>query len=225
MRTSRAWAVRVAVVGLLGTACASTGEPAQTSAVDVVRVAADGVSQTVVPAADGFSHVTVTTATYGEDGGVDGVLQLQVSGAGTERLTAAGAADLGDNAPVTLGFAPIEDSAGETFTLTFSYAGTRPLALYANPYDPYPDGDLVDRDGDLVFVLGHADRVRGTLDALRRVAGETSDRATSDPAFLVVWLLLVAGAGALVVRTRRVDDHPAPDAGRDGRRPSRTSGR
>jgi hypothetical protein len=135
--------------------------------------------------------------------GVDGVLQLQVSGAGTERLTAAGPADLADNTPVTLAFAPIEDSAGETFTLTFTYAGARPLALYANPYDPYLDGGLVDRDGDLVFVLGHADRVGGTLDALGRVAGETADRATSDLAFLVVWLLLVAGAGALVVRTRR----------------------
>lgn len=202
MTTRRRWPAVAVLVGLLATACATTGEPAQTSAVDVVPIDAAGVSQTVVPAADGFSRVTVIPATYGESG-VDGVLQLQVAGAGTERLTAAGGADLVDNTPVTLSFTPVDGSAGETFVLTFTYAGTRPVALYANPFDPYPDGDLVDRDGDLAFVLGHSDRVGGTVDALGRVARETTDRATSDLAFLTVWLLLIVGAGALVVRTRR----------------------
>lgn len=190
-----------ALAGGLG-ACAVTGEPAQTAAVEPVEVDLDGLSQTVVPAGDGFSQVTVTTATFGEDDGVDGVLQLEVTGAGTERRTAAAGADLADNAPVTLSFAPVTGSAGERFTLTFTYAGTEPLALYANPHDPYPDGHLLGGAGDLVFVLGHDDRLAGAVDALARLAGEAARTAAGDRAFLAVWALSLAAATAVTLRFR-----------------------
>ena len=187
----------------LAGACASTGEPAQTAATDVRTVTDEGLTQTVVPAADGLSQVTVTTATFGELDGVDGVLELTVRGAGEERVTAAAGADLADNAPVTLAFDPLGAVAGETVELTFRYAGTEPLALYVDPYDAYPDGELRPDGGDLAFTLGHADRVGGAVSALGRTASETADAATSDVAFLVVWLLALLGAGSLVVRSRR----------------------
>ncbi len=150
-------------------------------------VDAAGLTQTVVPAVDGLSRVTVTTATFGETDGVDGVLELTVRAGDVERTTAAAGADLVDNAPVTLAFEPIPDSAGETVELTFRYAGAEPLALYLDPYDAYADGALTG-GGDLTFSLGHRDRVGGALSAAGRVVADAGDRATSDPAFLVVWL-------------------------------------
>ena len=201
-------AVLTASTCVLAAACASTGEPAQTAATDVRTVTEDGLTQTVVPATDGLTQVTVTTATFGELDGVDGVLQLTVAGAGEERVTAASGADLADNAPVTLAFDPLGASAGETVELTFRYAGAEPLALYVDPYDAYAHGELRPGGGDLAFTLGHADRVGGALEALGRTASETADAATSDVAFLVVWLLALAGAGALVVRSRRAHGRP-----------------
>jgi hypothetical protein len=192
----------LAVAAVVATGCASTGEPAQTAAVEARPVDADGLSQTVVPAADGFSRVTVTTATFGATE-VDGLLELTVAGAGVERRAAAAGADLRDNAPVTFAFPPVPEAAGERFTLTFTYRGRGPLALYANPHDPYRDGALADGDGDLVFVLGHADRLAGAADALGRVADEAGDKAGSDLPFTAVWLALLAAAAALAVHQGR----------------------
>lgn len=193
-------AVGLVVVVALTAGCATTGEPAQTAATEVRRVDGTGPVQTVVPRADGLSQVTVTTATFGEPDGVDGVLELAVVGAGQRRLTAADGSDLRDNAPVTLAFPPLADSAGETIELRFRYAGDEPLGLYAAPSDPYPDGRLADGTGDLAFTLGHADRVGGMLAALGRTATETIGNATSDVAFLVVWLLALAAATAGIIR-------------------------
>lgn len=193
----------LAILAALGGACSSTGEPGHTAAVDVVRVDADGVTQTVVPMADGFDRVTVTTATFGDSDGVDGTLELEVAGPGGERRAAARGTDLADNAPLTLAFEPFEASADRTFELTFRYAGEAPVALYRNPFDPYGDGELRPAGGDLVFSLGHADRVGGATSALGRVVRETSAIATGDPWFLAVWALALAGLVAAGVRLRR----------------------
>ncbi|MBW3620553.1 MAG: hypothetical protein KY461_09925 [Actinobacteria bacterium] len=201
-----------ALLGALAAACSSTGEPGHTSAIDVVPVDAAGVSQTVVPATDGFDRVTVTTATFGRDGGVDGVLTLTVTGAGEERTAAAAGGDIPDNGPVTLAFPPVAGSAGRPFTLGFRYQGAHPLALYRNPFDPYADGELRPAGGDLVFSLGHADRVGGAVSALGRSAREAATTAGRDPVFLSVWvlaLLAVAGAG---VRLRAADRSAGRDA-------------
>lgn len=202
------------LLGVLAGACSSTGEPGHTAAIDVVRVDAVGVTQTVVPATDGFDRVTVTTATFGRDAGVDGVLALTVTGAGEERTAAAAGHDLIDNGPVTLAFPPVPDSAGRPFTLAFRYEGEHPLALYRNPFDPYADGQLQPAGGDLVFSLGHADRVDGAVTAIGRTTREAAETAGRDPAFLVVWglaILAVAGAG---VRLRRADAHGRDAASR-----------
>lgn len=201
VRTTAATAA-LAAVAALGAACSSTGEPGHTAAVDVVVVDDDGVTQTVTAAGDAVDRVTVTTATFGEEDGVDGVLELEVRGAGHERHTAAAGSDLADNAPVTLAFDPLTGSAGETLELTFTYRGSEPLGLYRNPYDAYPDGTLRGADGDLVFVLGHPDRLGGALDAFRRAAREAGARATADPLFLAVWLLALAAAAAAAVRLK-----------------------
>lgn len=188
---------------VLAPACSSTGEPAQTAATDVVVVDADGVTQTVVPATDGLAQVTVTTATFGEADGVDGVLELTVRAPGGVRTAAAAGADLRDNAPVTLAFEPLPGTAGRVVELHLRYAGREPLGLYVDPHDPYPDGRLAPGGGDLTFVLGHADRVAGAGRALARVVGEVGDKATGDPVFLAVWLLALAGAGVVTLRARR----------------------
>jgi hypothetical protein len=193
----------LAAVALLAGGCSSTGEPGHTAAVDVVVLDADGVTQTVVPAGDRFDRVTVTTATFAQLDGGDGVLQLDVRGAGEERRTAASGTDLVDNAPVTLAFAPVDGAAGETFELTFTYEGGEPLGLYRNPYDPYPDGELGGAEGDLVFVLGHADRVGGATDALGRIVREAGARATSDPLFLAVWFLALVATAVAGLRLRQ----------------------
>lgn len=202
------------VAGVMAS-CSSTGEPGHTSATDVVVLDADGVTQTVVPAGARFDRVTVTTATFGQPDGVDGLLELTVRGPEGERTTAADGADLTDNAPVTLAFEPFDAATGETFELTFRYEGQQPLGLYRNPYDPYPDGDLRGAEGDLVFVLGHADRVGGAVDAIGRVGREAGARATSDPVFLAVWLLAIAATAAALARLR--ERHAPP--GRDGASP------
>lgn len=214
MRTRSAVARRV-LATLLGAtllgACSSTGEPGHTAAVDVVRVEDDGITQTVVPAGDGFDRVTVTVATFGEVDGVDGTLELTVAGAGEERRAAAEGADLVDNTPLTLAFAPVDDAAGRTFAMTFRYEGAEPLALYRNPYDPYRDGSLEDEDGDLVFTLGHADRIGGAVAATGRSAREAAHLAGADPGFLVLWLGgLGALAGAALALSRRGGAHRAP---------------
>lgn len=199
----------VALVAALAGACSATGEPGHTSAVDVVRVDAGGVTQTVVPAADGFDRVTVTTATFGRDAGVDGTLELTVTGAAEERTAAAAGPDLVDNGPVTLAFAPVAASADRTFTLAFRYEGQHPLALYRNPFDPYEDGELRPAGGDLVFTVGHADRVGGAVTALGRVAREAATTAGRDPAFLVLWLVAIVAVAVTGVRLR------APRGSRD----------
>lgn len=194
------------VLAALLAACSATGEPGHTAAVDVVRVGADGLTQTVVPATDGFDRITVTVATFGEPDGVDGVLELEIAGAGEVRRAAAAGDDLGDNVPVTLAFEPFTDAAGRTFEATFRYAGERPVALYRNPYDPYPDGELRPAAGDLVFTLGHADRVGGSVAAVGRAAREAAGVATGDPFFLALWLggLVALAAAAAVLRRRDV---------------------
>lgn len=191
----------VAAAGVLA-ACSTTGEPVQTAAVAVRQVTAEGLTQTVVPAVDGFDRVTVHTATYGEVDGVDGTLVLDIRAGDETRTTAAAGADLVDNAPITLTFDPIDGSGGETVELTFTYAGQEPVALYVNPHDGYLDGELTPGGGDLTFSLGHRDRVGGALDAAGRVVAETTDKATGDPAFLVVWLVALAGAGVVWHRSR-----------------------
>ena len=201
-----------ALLGALAAACSSTGEPGHTSAIDVVPVDAAGVTQTVVPATDGFDRVTVTTATFGRDGGVDGTLTLNVTGAGEERTAAAAGRDIPDNGSLTLSFPPIAGSAGRPFTLDLRYEGAQPLALYRNPHDPYGDGELRPAGGDLVFSLGHADRVGGAVSALGRTGREAAATAGRDPAFLAVWalaLLAVAGAG---VRLRAAEGSRGRDA-------------
>lgn len=208
------------VVGLLGlllvagvAGCRSTGEPVQGSAIDARPVTDDGLAQTVEPVGDGFSRVTVWTATFAHDS-VEGVLRVRVIGAGEQREALVDAAQLGDNEPVTFVFPPIEDSGGEPFTLVFTYDGPDRVGLWANPHDPYPAGSLDPGPGDLSFELGHASRMGGALDALRRVPGEIADRATRDPWFLTAWVLgLVALTAAAVLAGRR----RAHDTGRGTR--------
>lgn len=205
--------VAAALLASAAVACSSTGEPGHTAAIDVVRVDGTGVTQTVVPAGDGFDRITVTTATFGTPDGVDGTLELTVRGAGEERAAAAAGADIADNAPLTLAFAPIEGSAERTFTLHFTYAGEEPLALYRNPFDPYPDGELSPADGDLVFALGHADRVGGAVAALGRASREAAAIAGGDPLFLAVWVLGLATLAVAGVLLRR----PTGDRGGSSR--------
>lgn len=195
----------VALVASVSVGCSSTGEPGHTAAIDAVRVDADGLTQTVVPAGDGFDRVTVTTATFGAPDGVDGVLEVVVAGAGEERRAAAAGSDIPDNGPVTFAFRPFPRSAGRTFTLTFTYTGEQPVALYRNPFDPYPDGELAPADGDLVFALGHADRVGGAVAALGRVARDTAAVARADPVFLVLWLVAIAAVAVGGLRLRSGD--------------------
>lgn len=206
MRTGPVVGAALLAVVLAG--CSSTGEPGHTAAIDVVPVDQAGVTQTVEAVSASFDRVTVTTATYGRDG-VDGRLELvvtpadaEVAGGATRRAAARGA-DIRDNAALTFVFEPIDASAGKRFALTFSYAGEEPVALYRNPHDPYADGALVDAGGDLVFTLGHGDRVGGAASALARAAREASTIATGDPAFLAVWLLGLAGLAGAAVRLRR----------------------
>lgn len=197
-----------ALLLLAAVACSSTGEPGHTAAIDVVAVTGEGVTQTVTAVSGTFDRVTVTTATYGRDG-VDGRLELAVAPAApgdvgsVVRRAAARGRDIGDNAPLTFAFEPLDASGGETFALTFTYAGAEPVALYRNPHDPYPDGELVDAGGDLVFSLGHADRAGGAVAALGRTAREAAAVATADPWFLTVWVLGLTALVVAGVRLRR----------------------
>lgn len=194
----------VLVAGALLAACSTTGEPSQSAATAVRPVTASGLTQTVVPAVDGFDRVTVHTATYGELDGVDGILVLEVRQGSEVRATAADGADLVDNHPVTLTFEALPDSGGEVAELTFRYEGTEPLALYIDPYDAYAAGSLIPGPGDLTFTLGHDDRLGGAIDAGGRVVREAGDKATSDLPFLLVWVASLVAAGVVLRR-----NHPA----------------
>ena len=189
---------------LLAGGCRSTGEPVQGSSTEVRAVTDAGLTQTVVPRGDGFSRVTLTVATYGESA-ISGVLELNVTGGEQTRQSLVDAATLADNAPVTFVFPPVAHSAGARFRLHLTYRGPDQVGVYVNPHDPYPDGRLEPGGGDLAFVLGHASRVSGTVDALGRIPGEVATRATADPAFLAIWLLalVAAVAGAVVAGRRR----------------------
>lgn len=196
-------AVAAAMASLV-TGCAVTGEPQQVSSREVRVVDGAGLTQTFVPRGDRLSTLTVWTATF-ERPGVDGVLRVDVEGAGERRTALLDGRDLVDNARATFVFPPVDDAAGETFAATFTYEGREPVGLYVNPHDPYAEGALDPGGGDLAFLVGHAGRLSGTAGALARVPAEAAEIAGRDPAFVAIWIAaLVATSLVGVASARRV---------------------
>ena len=218
---------RAAIVAALAcsSACAASGEPAQTSHTEVRELGQVPLTQTFVPRGDRLDRVSVLVATH-EVAAPDGTLCVRIEGAGTTRDAVCRAgASLVDNQWTTLSFEPIAGAAGVTFSASFTYDGRDRVSLYANPNDPYRDGELTPGPGDLAFEVGHAGRVVEGARALGRVAREFGGRLGGDPVFTALWLLALAATAAAALRTRRrrgdrqVGDAPAAETvARDGER-------
>lgn len=197
---TRAWQPTAALVAaILGGACAYTGEPQQPGFTEVLRLDdGDRVTQTFVPRGGPLGRVDLLVGTYAVED-PDGVLTVRLRGAGQERTAAVGGEDIVDAAWLRMEVPPVEGAAGERFAATFRWQGSDPLAVFVNPNDPYPDGELLDGAGDLAFRVGHHGRVAGALAAGGRVVSEFAGRLRSDPPFAIVWALaLAAGTGWLV---------------------------
>src|SRR5665811_1253089 len=109
----------VAMCAMLLLGCATTGEPVQPSHTEA-RPLTEPLQQTFVPAGDRLSTVAVLVATYGVSG-PDGVLRMDLAGAGQQREALADLSEVEDGTWVRLIVPPIEHAAGELFTATFSY--------------------------------------------------------------------------------------------------------
>lgn len=194
-------ALAVALAG-----CAITGEPTQPSHTTTRRLTDDALTQTFVARGENLAELRVLVSTLGTEG-VDGVIRLELSGAGTTRTAFAEVDRVEGSGWLAIPFPPVADASGEAFTARLSYQGTEPVALFANTFDPYRNGELSPGGGDLAFALGHSGRLSGAVDALGRVAADFAGKAVADSAFLVVWLLVLVGLGGLlgraVVRRRR----------------------
>ncbi|HEX2028330.1 MAG TPA: hypothetical protein VHF25_10065, partial [Nitriliruptorales bacterium] len=189
------------VAALLLGGCAYTGEPQQPGFTEVLRLeGGDRLTQSFVPRGNPLGRLDLLVGTYGV-AQPDGVLTLRLSGAGQVRRAVVGGADIADAAWLALTFPPVEGAARERFAATVGWEGSDPLALFLNPNDPYPDGELLGRDGDLAFRVGHHGRVGGAVDAGGRVATEFAGRLRDDRPFTVVWTLTLAAGGAWLVRS------------------------
>ena len=194
----------MAVCAVLLLGCATTGEPVQPSHTEA-RPLTEPLQQTFVPAGDRLSTVAVLVATYGVNG-PDGVLRMNLAGAGQQREAFVELSEVDDGTWVRLVVPPIEQAAGERFTATFRYEGRQPVALLANPHDPYAQGQLRPGGGDLAFEIGHAGRLAGLIGALRRIAGDFGANLARDPLFATLWAVsLLAGTAlfAAAVRSER----------------------
>lgn len=184
------------------------------------------VGQTINPVGGVVAGVDLQVATYARPADPDGTLEVTVRDPGSREVLGTAEVsgdDIDDLAWLKVSFDPAVAVDGPVLVET-SWDGANPLALLANApnddepvgavdvrsalpdlvNDPYPAGqavvDGVPAAGDLAF------RVRGpggpgaALGQVVEVVASTANRLAEQPLFALVWLVALAGSGALIVR-------------------------
>ncbi|CAN5336075.1 hypothetical protein BH23ACT9_BH23ACT9_36530 [soil metagenome] len=208
----------VLLLAVLSSACGRAGGEVfqPTLNTPLVLEAGRTVGQTFNPVGGTVAAVDLHVATFDTAVDPDGVLTVVLRDADSREvldLAQVPGSALGDAAWVRAAFdepVPVEGVA----VAEVSWVGASPVALWANVAppelervgivnDPYRDGQLVldgvPTEGDLAFRVAGEGRPAAAAQQAVEVVRSAAARMAAEPMFAVLWVLAMAGAGALAL--------------------------